>query len=109
MSAELKSHFPQSNVTLVHSRNTLLSAEPLPDEYKEIALKLVKESGVEVILGQRVQSESKSGSGIELSLSGGDTISCDKVIYTAVQQGASSDFVPKDIVDGKGCIRARDT
>ena len=107
--AEMKVHFPNSEVTLVHSRDKLLSSEPLTDEYKAVALKLLKEGGVNVILGQRVVSETDTGSSKEVQLSNGDKISCDKVIYTAVQQGANTGFIPKEVLDDQGCIKARDT
>jgi len=113
MSAEIKHLFPKSEVILVHSRTKLLSAEPLPDEYKAKALDLVQEAGVEVILGNRVLDErevTKDGhSQIELALSNGESLICDKVIYTATQQGANTQFLPRDIVDEKGCVLARDT
>jgi len=109
MSAEMKVHFPQCEVILVHSRDTLLSTEPLTDEYKSIAYNLLTQQGVEVILGQRVVDELAEGDGKVIVLSGGDTIKCDKVIYTAQQQGANTTFVPSEVLDTKGCIPTQDT
>jgi apoptosis-inducing factor 2 len=113
MSAETKLHFPKSEVILIHSRNSLLSAEPLPEEYKAKALDLVHTAGVEVKLGNRVLGEkvvTKDGcSRVELSLSSGESITCDKVIYTATQKGANTQFLPQNAVDEKGCVLARDT
>lgn len=54
MAAELKIHDPQQKVTLIHSRNRLLSSEPLPDDFADRAHTILRELGVEVILGQRV-------------------------------------------------------
>lgn len=113
MSAETKLHFPKSSVILVQSRDALLAAEPLPAEYKAKALDLVQEAGVEVKLGNRVLSEKPitelGRQRIELTLSGGETIRCDKVIYTATQKGANTELLSKDIVDEKGCVLVRDT
>lgn len=113
MSAETKLHFPNSTVILVQSRDVLLAAEPLPAEYKAKALDLVQEAGVEVKLGNRVLSEKPitelGRQRIELTLSGGETIRCDKVIYTATQKGANTEFLSRDLVDEKGCVRTRET
>jgi NADH dehydrogenase FAD-containing subunit len=114
MSAETKLHFPQSEVFLVHSRDTLLSAEPLPEEYKAKALELLQLAGVQVKLGNRVLEEKAvkgddGSSRIELSLSSGEKLICDKMVYTATQKGANTEFVPKSAVDEKGCVLARDT
>jgi apoptosis-inducing factor 2 len=111
MAAYMKVQFPHCNVALIHSRDTLLSSEPLPDEYKAKALDLLLEGGVEVILGHRVLKESDTGLRKELHLSGGKVVECDKVVYSAVQKGANTEFLglPKNNVDEKGCIRTRET
>ncbi|TID22703.1 FAD/NAD(P)-binding domain-containing protein [Venturia nashicola] len=113
MSAETKLHFPNSSVVLVQSRDALLAAEPLPAEYKAKALDLVHEAGVEVKLGNRVLAEKSirelGRDRIELTLSGGEIIRCDKVIYTATQKGANTGFLSRDLVDEKGCVRTRET
>ncbi|GLI72153.1 hypothetical protein PoHVEF18_000321 [Penicillium ochrochloron] len=54
MAAELKMLEPQQKVTLIHSRDRLLSSEPLPDDFAERTCSILQEGGVEVILGQRV-------------------------------------------------------
>ena len=109
MSAEMKVHFPQCEVILVHSRDTLLSAEPLTAEYKSIAYNLLTQQGVEVILNQRVVDELAEAHGRVVVLSSGETIKCDKVIYTAQQQGANTTFLPPAILDTKGCIKVQQT
>lgn len=109
LAAEIKTVYPECHVILVHSRSDLLSAEPLPDEFKAKALEVTREEGVEVILGQRVTEEEACSAGRIVRLSNGEDISCDKVIYTAVQQGANTSFMPSDALDDKGCVRARET
>lgn len=109
MAAEIKHHFPRADVILVHSRNALLSNEPLPDEFKKIAKDLLMQTGVIIILGQRVINEQDQDGIKRLTLSGGEQLECDRVIYTAQQQGANTGFILQDVVDEKGCIRARET
>lgn len=54
--SELKIVMPDLKVTLVHCRNSLLSSEPLPDEFKAITFKAVQAAGIEVILEKPVAS-----------------------------------------------------
>lgn len=106
----MKVHFPEKEVILIHSRSDLLSREPLSDEFKGIALKLLQEQGVDVRLNTRVLSESQTGSSsTTLELSSDEKLTCDKVIYTAVQQGANTSFLPKTALDEQGYVKVRDT
>ncbi|KAJ6127595.1 hypothetical protein N7523_003207 [Penicillium sp. IBT 18751x] len=50
---KIKQYYPQSQVTLIHSQDQLLKNEPLPDEFKTQALKLLQEQGIRVIFNQR--------------------------------------------------------
>jgi hypothetical protein len=61
MATSLKAKFPCLQVALIHSRPTLLGAEPLPDEFKAKVLELVGQKGVETILGRRVVASSIVG------------------------------------------------
>jgi NADH dehydrogenase FAD-containing subunit len=88
--AELKVHFPNTEIILVHSRKQLLSAEPLSEEFKDRALQVLREEGVEVVLEERVLKEEDTDTGKRLVLSSGRTIECGKVIYSAVQKGANT-------------------
>lgn len=60
MAAELKLVKPDVAVTLVHSRDQLLSSEGLSDECKEKALELLREAGVEVLMNHRLQTSTKA-------------------------------------------------
>ena len=51
MAAETKLVYPNTKVTLVHSREKLLSAEPLPDDFKDKTLALLRKGGVEAVMG----------------------------------------------------------
>jgi hypothetical protein len=113
MAAKIKLEY-NNEVILVHSRNKLISAEPLPEEYKDRAFELLSITGTQIKLGQRVTDEQvvKSEDGltrIEITLSSGETILCDKIIYSATQKGANTLFVPKQGRDANGCILVRDT
>lgn len=109
MSAELKVHWPEKEIILIHSRGDLLSREPLSDEFKAIALQLTKEQGVDVRLNTRLLKETGSGNKRILELSTGDSLEVDKLIYTAVQQGANTGFLPKSALDQEGCVLVRPT
>jgi NADH dehydrogenase FAD-containing subunit len=109
MSAEMKVHFPDKEIILIQSRSDLLSREPLSDEFKAVALKLLQEQGVDVRLNTRLLRETADGGSKVLELSTGEKLPCDKVIYTAVQQGPNSDFVPKAALDEEGYVQVRDT
>ncbi|KAK3617017.1 hypothetical protein LTR56_025561 [Elasticomyces elasticus] len=56
MAAEIKKAFPGTAVTLIHSRPSLLSSEPLPDTFKVKTLEMTRNAGVEVLLETRVAS-----------------------------------------------------
>lgn len=111
--AEVKTMFPKTNVTLIQSRPTLLASEPLPTSFKQKAADRLEELGIEVRLGCRVVSQTKSS--IEghntnvLALSNGTSIVADEVICTNLPHNASTDFLPKEILDGHGYISVQST
>ncbi len=59
MAAELKLAQPHVKVTLVHSRDKLMSAEGLPDSCKDKALELLLEGGVNVLLEHRMAKKNQ--------------------------------------------------
>jgi apoptosis-inducing factor 2 len=110
MAAKVRLEYPHCEVTLVHSRPALLSAEPLPDEYKAKALELLILTGVQVKLGDRVVGhKSLNSNQEEVVLSSGDKLIGDMIIYTATQQGANTGFLPEQGLDKNGCVLVRDT
>jgi hypothetical protein len=50
MAAEIKLVYPDQTVTLIHSRDKLLSSEPLPDFFKETSLAELKETCSEALI-----------------------------------------------------------
>ncbi|KAG6020729.1 hypothetical protein E4U19_006173 [Claviceps sp. Clav32 group G5] len=120
MAAELKMVKPHLRVTLVHSRDRLLSSEALSEECKEKALELLREAGVEVLLGHRLLATTKmSQSGSEID---GDVVSAEyridftngksmraSVVIMAVSNSVSTagDYLPLSALDEKGYVHVR--
>ena len=52
MVAEIKLVEPALNASLIHSRDRVLSLEPLPDNFKDETLSILRSTGVNVITGQ---------------------------------------------------------
>ena len=95
---------------LVHSRDKLLSAEPLPDDFKDRSLETLKETGVEVILGQRViettavQSDDEPTSW-SLTLSSGQHITAGHVITAISRSTPTSSYLPPAALDKDGYVK----
>jgi thioredoxin reductase len=110
MASEIKVIEPWQKVTLVHSRDKLLSAEPLPDDFKERSLEILKETGVEVIMGQRVidttAEQSASGpTSWNLTLSSGPQIKAGHVITAISRVTPTSGFLPSVALDKGGYVK----
>ncbi len=108
MAAELKVTQPDLKITLIHSRDKLLSSEDLSDEAKDCALDLVKETGVEVILGKRLKdtkTEVKDGiKKVEIELSDGSKLIASEVLMAISNPVPSSKFFPKAALDEEGYV-----
>ncbi|KAK9422938.1 hypothetical protein SUNI508_04605 [Seiridium unicorne] len=99
MAAELKLWHPNTRVILAHSRDKLLSAEPLSDTFKERSLRILRESGVEVILNHRL-SESKSiEEGNEVYFTNGERLTAGVIVMAISRSVPSTDFLPKEALD----------
>ncbi|KAF7186504.1 Oxidoreductase OXR1 [Pseudocercospora fuligena] len=111
MAAKMKVVEPSINVTLVHSRNQLLSAEPLPDEIKQMSLDCLRKGGVEVILGKgRITSisttEGDDGKPVQkLTLGDGSQLTASHVISAISQQVPSTTYLPKSCLDEDGLVK----
>lgn len=105
MASEIKNYHPELNVKLIHSRNRLLSAEPLPDDFAATSATLLREGGVDLILGQRVTATKKvSPSLYKLTLSDGTTLEASSVITAISRMSATTSFLPATSVDKEGYI-----
>ncbi|KUI58345.1 hypothetical protein VP1G_05685 [Cytospora mali] len=112
MATELKIMRPETKVTLVHSRDKLLSSEDLPDECKDRAVELVREGGVELLLGSRLEgtAEVKRGDGrtvTEVSFTDGKKMDASVVIMAVSKPVPSTEFLPREALDEENLIKAR--
>ncbi|KAK3701827.1 hypothetical protein LTR37_015249 [Vermiconidia calcicola] len=105
MAAETKLVYPNTQVTLIHSRERLLSAEPLPDDFKDQTLKLLREGGVEVIMGKRVIEISPGHSRTTLKLSDGTELRASHVISAISKPTSTTMYLPKSVLDSEDLVR----
>jgi thioredoxin reductase len=109
MAAELKAVEPSQMVTLVHSRDKLLSSEPLPDDLKDGTLSLLQEGGVSVIIGQRVADIVSSGPTSTLTLSNGTKLTAGHVISAVSTPVPSTAYLPTETLDSDGYVKISST
>jgi pyruvate/2-oxoglutarate dehydrogenase complex dihydrolipoamide dehydrogenase (E3) component len=109
MAGEIAVTQPGQRVTLVHSRDHLLSNESLPDDVKDITLKALKETGVDVILEKRVLSVAASEIGgkklYKLELSDGSQLTASHVIWALSKSVPSTAYLPENVLDEGGLVR----
>jgi NADH dehydrogenase FAD-containing subunit len=109
IAAEIKMLRPQTKVTLVHSRQQLLSSEQLPDEFKAKTLELLTESNVELVMGARLQdtllADDSTAAKFLLKLSDGQELYADHVINAVSRFTPTSSYLPKEACDPEGYIR----
>ncbi|TGJ80802.1 hypothetical protein E0Z10_g7969 [Xylaria hypoxylon] len=114
MATELKHIKPSVQVTLAHSRDKLLSAEPLPDMVKDCALELTEQLGVEVLLNHRLASstptKSADGSVVhEVEFTNGHKMVVSEVITAISNSVPSSSYLPQQALDSDGYVNAQAT
>lgn len=111
--AELKLYMPKLPVTLVHSRDRLMSAEPLPDDFKDRTLELVQEAGVDVRLNTRLRAsrplaprKSAPGilpvsNGVELEFEDGTRMLAGSVVMAVSKAHPSTSYLPSGALDNE--------
>ncbi|KAI0816504.1 hypothetical protein GGR55DRAFT_686056 [Xylaria sp. FL0064] len=114
MAAELKYTKPSVQVTLAHSRDKLLSAEPLPDMVKDCALELAEQAGVEVLLNHRLASSvpTKDADGsvlYEVEFTNGHKMTVSEIITAISNSIPSSSYLPQQALDSDGYVNVRPT
>lgn len=114
MAAELKYVQPNVQVTLAHSRDKLLSAEPLPDMVKDCTLELTEQAGVEVLLNHRLASSTptKAADGslqYEVEFTNGHRMVVSDVITAVSNSIPSSGYLPAAALDSDGYVNVRPT
>ncbi|KAK1139922.1 hypothetical protein N8T08_011083 [Aspergillus melleus] len=114
MAAELKVLDPKQKVTLIHSRERLLSAEPLPDDFKERVASVLRETGVEVVLGRRViettavETEGEKRTW-QLTLSNGMQLKTGHVMNAVSKCIPTSSYLPKETLTQDGYVDIQPT
>lgn len=110
MAAELKHVKPHLKVTLAHSRDKLLSSEPLPDECKDKALDLVKETGVDVLMSHRLASSTKvdspdGSSKYEVEFTNGHKMTASAVVMALSKSISTASYLPSSATDAEGLVK----
>ena len=110
MAAELKEIDPHRKVTLIHSRDRLLSAEPLPDDFKDRVSAVLREIGIEVILGQRViDHEAVEANGEKrtwhLTLANNTVVKASHVMSAISKCVPTSSYLPQETLDQEGYVK----
>jgi thioredoxin reductase len=109
MAAEIKLVMPEQKVTLIHSRDKLCSAEPLPDDFKDRCLIALHEAGVETVMGQRVVESTTGRMGDKvvstLKLADGTTLQAGQVIYAVSKSVPSTSYLPASVLDEEGYVK----
>jgi NADH dehydrogenase FAD-containing subunit len=110
MAAEAKLCHPHTKVTLVHSRDKLLSSEPLPDETKDMALQALRDAGVEALLSERVTGTTASigpdGQAMQtLTLQDGKHLVASQVISAISRSVPNTSYLPKSALDSEGLVK----
>lgn len=110
MAAELKLVQPNVKVTLVHSRDKLLSSEGLSDECKDKALDLVREANVDVLMGHRLKTTNKvetldGSTKYEIEFTNGHKMSASQVIMAVSKSVTTSSYLPATALDEEGYVK----
>lgn len=103
---------PHLTVTLAHSRDTLLSSEPLPEELKQRTLELLREAGVEVLMSHRLDrtEDVKDDAGnlcTRVHFANGHTMVVDHVLMAISRPVPSTRFLPPEVLDENGYVKIR--
>lgn len=110
MAAEIKLVMPKQQVTLIHSREKLLSSESLPDDFKDRSRSVLEGMGIEVLMGQRVVETvnltSEDGSPYsQLRLDRGTTVVAGHVIYAMSKSIPSTAYMPSTSLDDQQYVQ----
>jgi thioredoxin reductase len=110
MAAELKLVQPQLRVTLVHSRDKLLSSEPLPDEVKDRSLELVREAGVDVLMTHRLDrvdeiTDETGHKCLRVHFTNGHSMLADQVSVAVSRSIPATGYLPGSVLDEEGYVK----
>jgi len=96
---KIKLQYPQTPVTLVHSRHRLLSNEPLPDIFKEKTLQILQDQGIRVLLGKRCTVEDLVDGSFYAKFDDGNRIHAGMVIMATSKSYPATKFVPESALN----------
>ncbi|KAG7284031.1 hypothetical protein NEMBOFW57_010389 [Staphylotrichum longicolle] len=110
MAAELKLVHPHLTVTLVHSRDKLLSSESLPDEVKDRSLDLLRDAGVDVLMSHRLERTEKTtddagGTCLRVHFTNGHAMLADNVVMAVSRSVPSTTYLPHSALDEEGYVK----
>jgi hypothetical protein len=115
MATFLKAKISHLEVTLIHSHQSLLGSEPLPDEFKNKVLELVAQEGIKLILGHRVKwpiiatKDDPKAARHQLELSNGQTLSYDMVLDTTGYLQTAESIEKQDLLRQSGNLAVHAT
>jgi NADH dehydrogenase FAD-containing subunit len=115
VAAEIKLKFPDTIVRLIHAHEKLLASEPLPNELKDKVLELLCESGVDLVLKERVldiKPNTPTEKGYEsftVTLSSGRQIRAGKVINAVSRGTPNTQFLDQGLLTDDGYVNVRPT
>ncbi|OQE01566.1 hypothetical protein PENSOL_c004G07504 [Penicillium solitum] len=101
---KIQTHYAGTPVTLIHSRDQLLSNEPLPEEFKLKALELLQQEGVKVILNQRVKVEELPDGTHYVRFNDGGRLHTAMVIMATASSTPASQFLPCSVLSNTGTV-----
>lgn len=99
----------------MHSKEQLLSSEQLTPAFRDQVLKLLRQQGVEVLLGTRVKTTednmtpSAGSPSRRVVLSDGSYLFADTVVDATSRATPATDFLPRDILDREGYVKVLPT
>jgi len=101
-------------VTLVHSREKLLSSEPLPDDVKDRSLELLGQAGVHTLMSHRLDrteevQDAQGNNCLKVYFTNGHTMLADKVIMAVSNPTPCTAFLPSDVLNSKKYVRIQPT
>ncbi|PCG98882.1 Pyridine nucleotide-disulfide oxidoreductase, class-II [Penicillium occitanis (nom. inval.)] len=108
LAADAKTHYTQKNVTLVHSRKTLLNKFGV--KLHGAALEALEKMGVRVILGERIEKHNENDGFVVLG--SGTAIPCDFLVQCTGQRAASdiiAKLFPHIISPSGGYVKVKST
>lgn len=114
MAAELKVVRPELSVTLAHSRDKVLSAEPLPDKVKDCVYDAILRTGVDVLLNHRLKSQTpaktESGADVyDVEFENGHKMKANAVIFAVSKPIPTSTYLPAETLNDEGYVNVLPT